>query len=247
MFGRAVLASALLACLPLTTAAAEGPPAASMQFGGEYAEGLSQGRHVMTNCAVTWTDKDGKVYCWQIQQREEVLPSRIRTRTSQQAREFMAAATWRRPRRRCRIVPRQRCRNPREGTTSQTKTRPTRPYPRTRTRARRSAEARLRRHRLHPHHRRLRLLPDVKFHDAADPQEIPDRLLGHARRRQLTIEETHVSKEPLQVEGRWTTMERQPVPWWWIPASEHPGHIATKRGWEVMSAVERNALPEREE
>jgi len=37
-------------------------------------------------------------------------------------------------------------------------------------------------------------------------------------------------------------MARQPVPWWWIPASEHPGHLATKRGWEVMSAVERDAL-----
>jgi hypothetical protein len=39
-------------------------------------------------------------------------------------------------------------------------------------------------------------------------------------------------------------MARQPVPWWWIPASEHPGHLATKRGWEVMSAVEQSAVKE---
>jgi hypothetical protein len=37
-------------------------------------------------------------------------------------------------------------------------------------------------------------------------------------------------------------MARQPIPWWWIPASEHPGHLATKRGWEVMSAVEHHAV-----
>ena len=35
-----------------------------VQFGGQCVEGLSQGRHVMTNCALTWTDKDGKVYCF---------------------------------------------------------------------------------------------------------------------------------------------------------------------------------------
>ena len=38
------------------------------------------------------------------------------------------------------------------------------------------------------------------------------------------------------------SVARQPVPWWWIPASEHPGKMAQKRGWEVMSAVEDAAL-----
>jgi len=48
----------------------------------------------------------------------------------------------------------------------------------------------------------------------------------------------------LKSDGKWTTMARQPIPWWWIPASEHPGHLATKRGWEVMSAVEQDAVKE---
>ena len=51
-------------------------------------------------------------------------------------------------------------------------------------------------------------------------------------------------KEPVKTEGTWTLTARSPVPWWWIPASEHPGHMANKRGWEVMSAVERDALAE---
>jgi hypothetical protein len=85
--------------------------------------------------------------------------------------------------------------------------------------------------------------PDVKFHDPKDPRKkylIDFWVLPVAG--QLAIQETRIYKDPLLVDGQWTTMARQPVPWWWIPASEHPGHLATKRGWEVMSAVEQNAL-----
>jgi hypothetical protein len=85
--------------------------------------------------------------------------------------------------------------------------------------------------------------PDVKFHDPADARKkylIDFWVVPVAG--QLTIEETRIYKEPFLSDGQWTTMARQPVPWWWIPASEHPGHLATKRGWEVMSAVEHNAM-----
>ena len=34
------------------------------QFGGQCAEGLATGRHVMTDCSITWAAKDGKVYCF---------------------------------------------------------------------------------------------------------------------------------------------------------------------------------------
>ena len=87
--------------------------------------------------------------------------------------------------------------------------------------------------------------PDVKFHDAADAQK--KYLIDFwvvPKGGQLQVEEIRIYKEPLQADGKWTTMARQPVPWWWIPASEHPGHLATKRGWEVMSAVEQNAMQE---
>jgi hypothetical protein len=87
--------------------------------------------------------------------------------------------------------------------------------------------------------------PDVKFHDQQDAQKkylidfwvLPEQ-------GQLTVQEVRIYKEPFKADGKWTTMARQPVPWWWIPASEHPGHLATKRGWEVMSAVEQDATQE---
>ncbi len=85
--------------------------------------------------------------------------------------------------------------------------------------------------------------PDVKFHDPQDAQKkylIDFWVMPEGGK--LQVQETRIYKAPLMSDGKWTTMERQPIPWWWIPASEHPGHLATKRGWEVMSAVEQNAL-----
>ena len=34
------------------------------EFGGQCAEGLAEGKHVMTDCSVNWKDKDGKTYCF---------------------------------------------------------------------------------------------------------------------------------------------------------------------------------------
>src|SRR6202042_3815029 len=57
----AAFAALLLACLPLSLArAADNPP----EFGGQCTEGLAEGKHVTTNCAITWKDKDGKTYCF---------------------------------------------------------------------------------------------------------------------------------------------------------------------------------------
>ncbi len=87
--------------------------------------------------------------------------------------------------------------------------------------------------------------PDVKFHDSTDPKKkylIDFWVMPEGG--SLVIQESRIYKEPINSDGNWTTMARQPVPWWWIPASEHPGHLATKRGWEVMSAVEQNAVKE---
>src|SRR6185437_13290841 len=44
------------------TAAAIEPSHA--QFGGQSADALAEGRHVSTDCTHTWTDKDGKIYCF---------------------------------------------------------------------------------------------------------------------------------------------------------------------------------------
>jgi hypothetical protein len=84
---------------------------------------------------------------------------------------------------------------------------------------------------------------DVKFHDSQDPQKryLIDFWVVPAN-GQLQVQEVRIYKAPLKVDGAWTLKARQPMPWWWIPASEHPGHLETKRGWEVMSAVEQDVV-----
>ena len=60
-FGRTLVTAAMV----LSTGVSLGMPAATApEFGGQCVEGLSEGRHVATNCATTWTDKDGKTYCF---------------------------------------------------------------------------------------------------------------------------------------------------------------------------------------
>ena len=61
----------------------------------------------------------------------------------------------------------------------------------------------------------------------------------------LALMDVRVFKAPKKEGEKWITMTRQPKPWWWIPASEHPGKSETKRGWEVMSAIEEHVLTER--
>jgi hypothetical protein len=61
----------------------------------------------------------------------------------------------------------------------------------------------------------------------------------------LSIVDVRVYKAPRKEGDDWVMITRQPKPWWWIPASEHPGESETKRGWEVMSALHEHIAAER--
>ena len=85
----AAFAALLLASLPLSHAlAADNPP----EFGGQCAEGLAEGKHVMTNCAITWTDKDGKVYCFSSEAAKKSFLENP-SANLQKARDFFAASS----------------------------------------------------------------------------------------------------------------------------------------------------------
>jgi YHS domain-containing protein len=217
---------------------------ATAEFGGQCPEALAEGRHVSTDCSITWSDKDGKTYCFS---NADAKQSFLQNPTEKlaRAREFVAAGNVE--------ATETAMQNYVAGDAEAV--------------VRQAIDAKLKANggvfamddALNGDHLRLALddidftrtidgygfFPDVKFHDAADPRKkylidfwvVP---VGN----ELQIQETRIYKAPLQVDSKWTLMARQPVPWWWIPASEHPGHLATKRGWEVMSAVERNAMLE---
>jgi YHS domain-containing protein len=219
-------------------------PPSTPEFGGQCPEALSEGEHVMTNCSVTWTDKEGKTYCFSSADSKKSFLQNP-TEKLERARAFMAAGNVEATE----TAMQNFVASDAEAVVKQ------------------AIDAKLTANNgifpmedsLNGDHLKLAFdgidftrtldgygfFPDVKFHDAADAKKrylidfwvVP---VGG----QLQIQETRIYKSPLLVDSAWTTMARQPVPWWWIPASEHPGHLATKRGWEVMSAVERNAMME---
>jgi YHS domain-containing protein len=231
------------ASLPHAHATDAQAPAAA-QFGGQCTQALAEGRHVMTNCAVNWTDKDGKVYCFSGEAAEKSFLENP-TANLQRAREFIAASS---------VESTEQAMQYFSGSDAEALVKEVIGV---KTKANNGVfpldDA------VNGEHLKLiyddidftrtidgyGFFPDVKFHDQRDPQKkylidfwvLPEQ-------GQLQLQEIRIYKEPFQAEGKWTTMTRQPVPWWWIPASEHPGHLATKRGWEVMSAVEQNAVQE---
>jgi hypothetical protein len=214
----------------------------SAEFGGQCPEALSEGSHVMTDCSITWTDKDGKTYCFSnADAKRSFLKSPVEK--LERAREFMAAGN---------VETTETAMQNFTGTDAEAVVRD-------------EINAKLKSNNgVFPledtrNGERLKLafddidftrtidgygfFPDVKFHDPADAQKkylIDFWVVPVAGR--LQVQEVRIYKEPLKADGAWTTMALQPIPWWWIPASEHPGHLATKRGWEVMSAVEQNAV-----
>jgi hypothetical protein len=89
--------------------------------------------------------------------------------------------------------------------------------------------------------------PNVNFSDADDEQKrYQVDFWVKPKDGKLTLIDTRVYKAPRREGDRWTMMTRSPKPWWWIPASEHPGESEVKRGWEVMSALHEHIASERE-
>src|ERR1700722_19110188 len=68
------------------------PSSSQTQFGGQCAEALAEGRHVMTDCKSTWTDKDGKIYCFSSDAAKKSFLEKP-TENLQRAQAFMAASS----------------------------------------------------------------------------------------------------------------------------------------------------------
>lgn len=233
-----------LSLFQFARAAAPPAPEPGAEFGGQCAAALSAGQHVMTDCSVTWADKDGKKYCFSSDaSKKSFLQSPVEN--LQRAREFAAASS---------VESTEKAMQYFTGTDAENVVKE---LISAKTKANNG---------IFPYEDPLNgdqlklayddidftrtidgygFFPDVKFHDSADAQKkyLIDFWILPVNGT-LQLQEIRIHKEPMKSEGTWTTMTRQPVPWWWIPASEHPGHLATKRGWEVMSAVEHKAMIE---
>jgi len=53
----------------------------------------------------------------------------------------------------------------------------------------------------------------------------------------LEVVDVRIHKAPKKEGDAWKLVTRNPIPWWWIPATEHPGETEEKKGWQIESAV----------
>jgi hypothetical protein len=249
MSRKRIIAVGLILGLASLTCSAQDTPRQSIQattpeFGGQCTESLAQGKHVMTNCSVTWTDKDGKIYCFSSADAKSTF-LKSPSENLESARSFVAASG---------VESTEKAMEDFTGTDAETVVNA---YIAANLKSNNGAFAM--EDTLTGEKLRLGFdgidftrtldgygfFPDVKFHDIADTEKkyLVDFWVA-PKDGGLAIEETRIYQSPLMVDGKWTATTRQPIPWWWIPASEHPGKMAEKRSWEVMSAVEQNVLLE---
>lgn len=88
--------------------------------------------------------------------------------------------------------------------------------------------------------------PNVVFADSTDPdKKYQVDFWVKPKGGKLRIVDVRIYKAPRKEGDKWVQMTRQPKPWWWIPASEHPGESEIKRGWEIMSALHEHIVSER--
>lgn len=88
--------------------------------------------------------------------------------------------------------------------------------------------------------------PNVNFSATDDPaKKYQIDFWVKPKDGKLAVVDVRIYKAPRKEGDGWVMITRQPKPWWWIPASEHPGESETKRGWEVMSALHEYIAIER--
>jgi YHS domain-containing protein len=246
------LAAAALAVLVLLAAAvpagaaAPAAGAAQPEFGGQCAMGLAEGRSIATDCSVTWTARDGKRYCFSSEQAKkqfledpqgnisraldfsaagavQATGEHMDAYKTEEVESFVSHAIGETVAHNGGIFPLV---DPVSGTTLRlifekidfTRT-------------------------LHGYG----FFPDVIFHAQDDAQKryLIDFWVKPGADK-LEIVDTRIYKAPKREGTAWTLKARQPIPWWWIPASEHPGKTEQTRGWEVMSAVEQSIVQGRD-
>lgn len=229
-----------LACASLLALAAWNVAAAAPQpqFGGYCAEGLVQHHLIKTDCKINWAGKDGKTYCFAstaamaefLKAPEdniaratdnyaansiEQIAGGMDKYTSDDAQDFID-----------KYIRSQSDKNGGVFIVNDPVTATSIPLVYDKVDFTRTIDG-------------YGFFPDVIFHTKADPAQkyLVDFWVA-PQGDKLGIMETRIYEAPYKDGNTWTTMERQPVPWWWIPASEHPGHVAQKRSWEIMSAID---------
>ncbi len=236
---RAAVMLALICCL------AHSANAADPEFGGQCAMGLAEGKRIKTDCAVNWTAPDGKLYCFgnedskatflkdpdnNIRKAAEqfamedggVSPDEMGKYSAEDVTKFIEKEIAAAAEKNGGLFPVN------DAMLGQTLSLKFVAVDFVRT--------------LHGYG----FFPNVIFADSADPEKkYQVDFWVKPSGGKLGIVDVRIYKAPRKEGEKWVQITRQPKPWWWIPASEHPGESEVKRGWEVMSALHEHIAAER--
>jgi len=212
--------------------------AAEPEFGGYCAEGLVQHHLIKTNCKINWTSKEGKLYCFSNDDAKteflkapeenvqkatdnyaaneiEQIAGGMDKFTSDDAQTYVDG-----------LIKDQSAKNGGVFVVDDPATDTSIPLIYEKVDFTRTLEG-------------YGFFPDVIFHAKGDEAEkyLIDFWVA-PKDGKLAVLETRIYEAPVKEGDTWSMMQRQPKPWWWIPASEHPGQTEQKRSWEVMSAID---------
>jgi len=220
--------------------------AGSPEFGGVCAMGLVEGKRIKTNCKVSWTnDKDDKTYCFATEDSKAVFLKDAERNVQKAVEHFAMAEADRTANDMGRFTADDvtafiqdhiaKTADKTSGLFSvndsmlgQTLTLKLDKVDFVRT--------------LHGYG----FFPNVIFLDKDDPSKrYQIDFWVRPRDGKLSVVDTRVYKAPRKEGDKWIMFTRQPKPWWWIPASEHPGESEVKRSWQVMSALHEHIAAER--
>ncbi len=219
--------------------------AAEPEFGGQCAMGLADGKRIKTDCTINWTAADGKLFCFGNEDSKAIFlkdpETNIRKATEQFAMEDGG------------VSPDDMGKFSAQDVTTFIESE--------------IAKAAEKNAGLFPVNDSmlgqmlaLKLVavdfvrtlhgygffPNVVFADSTDPQKkYQVDFWVKPKGGALRIVDVRIYKAPRKEGDKWVQMTRQPKPWWWIPASEHPGESEVKRGWEIMSALHAHIAAER--
>lgn len=241
------LAVLLLATGALGSVQAATPPpaAAQAEFGGQCAMGLAQGEHVATDCTQKWTGSDGKTYCFS----DAAAKKRFLEDPQgnlERAREFVAVSEVDATGKLMDHYKSDEIQDFVKGIIAKTATANGGVFPFTDPVTGEQLKLIFDKvdfvRTLHGYG----FFPDVVFHAQDTPAKtyLIDFWVKPEGAK-LVVFDTRIYKAPRREGTSWTLAARQPIPWWWIPASEHPGKTEQARGWEVMSAVEEDIVAQR--
>lgn len=243
----ALVALTFVVVLVAHVLAAGGVRAAEPEFGGSCAMGLAEGKHIKTDCKITWTSPDGKLYCFgNAASKAEFLKDPVAN--LQKAAENFAMAD-------AASVADEMSQFSAGDATAFVEG-----YIKEKAAANdglflvddamlgRSLPLRFEKVEFVRTLHGYGFFPNVYFADKDNPQKrYQVDFWVRPQNGKLDVVDIRIYKAPRKEGDTWRMMTRRPKPWWWIPASEHPGESEIKRGWEIMSALHDHIAAQRAE